>query len=504
MATKSDRRSFLKTSATSLVTLGGIGQLTNLAARGQESAPARSSRDVESLMRLMESTPRDKIAPVFVDQLRKGVSRDDMLKALFYTAARNAHGHNILVHHSVSELSSSVGPSERLLPLFWHMDLLKVKDSSTPRSAPSQSQLPSSSKAASVFEEAVRGLDQDAAVKAIIALARSEGPKKAFRRIWWHAAGGRLFNSIGHSVIRVANTWRSMENVGWQNAERILSWNARTCSGTKTLDKGNLHVLNRRRASQHHKLPGNWMRQPSDAGAVVDLHSLFREGKANDACDRVFKQLQSSQLSPASIWDAVFLTSNELSARYKWGGPSGRPRHSITGSNALHFMYRTWTDPEMRLFTLLQAVAMICVFADTIRRSGNLNDFDITKIGEANSPDTVEDAVDEIFSLLPPRRFEARFRDVSGQHKALAQTFAMAKKHGDQKFIDRAKHLLCLKNGVDAHHLKFAIAALENYQHVSAKWRPNHLAASVFVLQGTQMEDNAAVQQARGELRTLD
>ncbi len=79
----------------------------------------------------------------------------------------------------------------------------------------------------------------------------------------------------------------------------------------------------------------------------------------------------------------------------------------------------------------------------------------------------------------------------------------MAQQHSDQAFLRTAQKLLCLKNGIDAHHLKFSIAAFENYQHVSPKWRPNCLAASVFVLQGTQMEDNHAVAQAREALRSL-
>ena len=51
--------------------------------------------------------------------------------------------------------------------------------------------------------------------------------------------------------------------------------------------------------------------------------------------------------------------------------------------------------------------------------------------------------------------------------------------------------------------LKFPMAAIENYRYLSPAWRPNHLAASVFVLQRTQMEDNPAVQQAREALRRL-
>ena len=88
----------------------------------------------------------------------------------------------------------------------------------------------------------------------------------------------------------------------------------------------------------------------------------------------------------------------------------------------MHFMYRTWNDPETRLYTLLQAVAMTCTFLAIPRAAGHLNDFKITEIAETRCPDAVEDAVDEIFSLLPPRRVQHQFRDRSGQDRALELT----------------------------------------------------------------------------------
>ena len=47
------------------------------------------------------------------------------------------------------------------------------------------------------------------------------------------------------------------------------------------------------------------------------------------------------------------------------------------------------------------------------------------------------------------------------------------------------------------------MAAFENYQYLSPEWRPNFLAGSIFLLNGTQMEDNLAVQEAREALRSL-
>jgi hypothetical protein len=47
------------------------------------------------------------------------------------------------------------------------------------------------------------------------------------------------------------------------------------------------------------------------------------------------------------------------------------------------------------------------------------------------------------------------------------------------------------------------VAIFENYEHVSAEWRPHLLAASVHVLQGTRMEDSPRLLQAREEVCRL-
>jgi hypothetical protein len=222
----------------------------------------------------------------------------------------------------------------------------------------------------------------------------------------------------------VSNVYRSLEILGWQDAEPALRFCAtKCCRHPSDLDRAN---AGRSRRSIG-KVPPDWASSRSDKGAVLDLIVMFREGMAADACESTCRQLLSGKLHAGAVWDAVFLTTNELSARFKWGGlcASGRPRHSITGTNALHCDFRTHSDPEVRLFVLLQAVAMTCNFLAIPRDDGHLNDF------------------------------------------------------------------------------KFPVAALENYQYLSPQWRPNFLAASVFLLHGTQMEDNSAVQEARETLRSL-
>jgi hypothetical protein len=510
MTTFSDRRRFLKQSAATaaVVGLGDLGPLSSSSpARAAQSKPAvmkiRFDPDTDRLAQLIQRTPRDRAIPVMVEQLRKGLSHRRFMAALLRTAMRyNQRGHQILVAHSVHQLSLDLGRKEQFLPLFWHLHNVKrsyLSNRDRPELDWIKGPLPPPDKAVALLDAAYRHKDREAVNLAIISLSRSEGPRAAFQRLWRYGSND---SSIGHTIISVSNVYRTLEAIGWQDAETAL----RVCATKCINDVGDLDRANAVRASQAtDQMPADWASSRSVKEAVLELISMFREGRPGEACESIYQQLLSGKVHAGAVWDAIFLTTNELSVRFKWGGllETGRSRHSITGTNALHCAFRTHSDPEVRLYALLQAVAMTCSFIAIPRADGLLNDFKITEITETEGPNSVEDAVDEIFSLLPPRRSQHAFRDRSGQDRALRLTYAMAQEHSDQRFLQTARRLLCLKSTIDPHDVKFAVAGFESYRYLSAEWRPNYLAASVFLLHGTQMEDNPAVQEAREELRSL-
>ena len=80
--------------------------------------------------------------------------------------------------------------------------------------------------------------------------------------------------------------------------------------------------------------------------------------------------------------------------------------------------------------------------------------------------------------------------------------FAWAKAHADHTpFFQEATRLLCLKSTTEVHDFKYPIALFENYRYASPEWKPHLLAASVYVLHGTQMEDAPMMAQARERLK---
>ncbi len=509
MTTQSDRREFLKQSAATaaVVGLGDLGVLapTQTAHAAQTKlAPMKIHFDPETdrLAQLIQRTSRDRVIPVMVEQLRRGLSHRRFLAALFRTAQRyHRSEHQILVAHSVHQLSLDVEHKQRLLPLFYHLDALKKADYANavnPEIDSLKGPLPAPGKAAALFDAAIGKSDRETANRAIIAMCRSEGPQAAFQRVWRN--GSTSNTSHAHTIIAVSNMYRTLQAIGWQDAEPALRKLANKCSGRVTdWDRANAERAKRAIG----KVPVDWASRRSDKGAVLELIAMFREGRAGIACKSTCQQLLKGKLHAGAVWDAIFLTTNEYSVRQKAGGLKGTARHSFTGTNAMHFAFRTHSEPEVRLFILLQAVAMTCNFLALSIARDDLNDFKITEIAESESPDSAEDAVDEIFALLPPWRSEHAFRDRSGQDKALKLTYALARKHSDHRFLQTARRLICLKSTINVHNLKFPVAAFENYQYVSPQWRPSFLAGTIFLLNGTQMEDNPAVQETREALRKL-
>ena len=67
------------------------------------------------------------------------------------------------------------------------------------------------------------------------------------------------------------------------------------------------------------------------------------------------------------------------------------------------------------------------------------------------------------------------------------------------ELMHAARRLVFLK-GNDAHDYKFSSAVLEDYGHVSPRWRNRYLAAAMFYFPGTSTPDNAIVARTRAAL----
>ena len=513
------RRRFLQTVAgTASLGLADAAWLRGLAAFSAELPPnkVRFGPEIEPIVRLIEETPRERCVAVFIDQLRRGLPYRRFLAGAFFACVRKVHSHHdVYKIHAVHQVSLDVRPEERLLPLFWAVDAFKQRQEDFPgaKLAELKGPFPSSEKAATEFVEAMQRADLDRAEPALVTLARNQGARQTMEQLWLY--GCRNGQAGGHGAISVANCFRALETIGWQQAEPVLRFVLQDLFWLGYAKPDGYWQPNTACADQHlDKLPPGWAGDNEDTGATRELFALLREGKANAACELAIKQLIGGT-SAQAIWDAVHLATAELMVRHGSGwGLASRPLHANTSTNAMHYAFRACTNPRTRLLVLLQAVAWAAAKTGGDLADRGLRGIRITELDGACVPARSEDAVADIFSLLPSRtyRWDPKARHAvltygrrADADEACRKVFALASQRPEAVplFVQTAQSWLCRKASNDHHEYKFLAAILEDATLVSPEWQPHLLAASVHYFHGNRTPDNPVIKQAREVLRKL-
>jgi hypothetical protein len=513
-------RQFLQRAAgTASVGLAGVPSLGGLSAFADEQPPVkvRFGKDIEPIIRLIEETPRAKCVEVFVKQLRDGLPYRRLLAAAFFAGIRKEYSHHeVYKIHAVHQVSMDVRTEERLLPLFWAINGFKQRqeDFPAPPLTVLKGTLPKPEKAAAELADATQRLDQEHAELALVALAQNQGARETMEQLWVY--GCHNGGSGGHGAISVANCFRALEIIGWQQAEPALRFVVQDLFHFGWVKSDAYLLPNTARAEQLlKKLPPSWGGSHGDGPATRDLFALIRNGKANEACELAAKQLQSG-IAAQTIWDAAHLATAELMVRHSSGwGLASRPLHSNTSTNALHYAFRTGSTPRTRLIVLLQAVAWAADKTGGELAGKGLRDKNIMELGADSNPVSSEKAVAEIFELLPSRTYrwdpKADQKTVLTYGKrenaddACRKVFALTSQRPEAVplFVQTAHSWLCRKASNDHHEYKFLAAILEDATLVSPEWQPHVLAASVHYFHGNQTPDNLVIQQAREALRKI-
>jgi len=496
------RRRFLEATIGSGLVLGGpmefLSKLRPVSAAEADLHPSLVKLDdgVEPTVRLLEDTPREKLMEEVADRVKKGLSYRELLAALLLAGVRNVQPrpqvgfkfHAVLVINS-AHLASIASPAEdRWLPIFWAIDRFKAAQLETMKangwrmSAVDETKVPPASKARERFIEAMDAWDEPGADAAAAALARSAGRNEVFELFVRY--GARDFRDIGHKAIYVANSFRTLECIGWQHAEPVLRSLAyallkfdgeNPSKSDAAPDKPwrrNLELAKKIRPDWQDAKPGN--------DAAAHLLSTLRTDSDEQCCAAVVEAINDGA-SIASIFDALLSGSAELLMR-KTGIVT---LHSVTSSNALRYAFDTTSDPQTRLMLLLQNAAFVPLFRAA---AGKLPDIRIDKL-EASAPPPAEDAIADIFATASHDRPAAA-------QKALAY---LDQKGRPETLMNQARRLVFLK-GNDAHDYKFSSAVLEDFSHISPAWRNRYLAASMFYLPGSQGADNGLVKRVRAAL----
>lgn len=512
------RRKFVKIAGAASLCLADGQVLSGLAALGAEPAEERIQfgPDLEPIVRLMEETPHEECVRVFVAELKRGLPYRKFLAASLFAGIRKARSnHEVYKVHAMHQVSMDVLAVERLLPLFWGLNVFKQHQDDFPWTTMNQWRrpLPAAEKAADQFQQGIEKADQEQAESALIALARGLGARPTMEQLWQH--GCRNGGAGGHMAICLANCFRALETVGWEEAEPALRFVVQDWFAANYIKPDRYHQANQARvAEQHAKLPPDWSGRGADPTVTMELLAQIRQGDGEQASALAVEQLRRGS-GAQSVWDAVHLATAELLVRHKDGwGLASRPLHSNTSTNALHYAFRTASTPTTRLMLLLQAVAWATDKTGGDRAGGGLRDLSITELSAIDVPASTEVAITEIFSQLPLRHYRwdktegavLKYGTRADADEACRKVFVLARDRpaAIPVFVQTARSWLCRKASNDSHEYKFLAAILEDVGWVSTQWRPHLLAAAVHYFHGNQSPDNSVIQQAREALSAAE
>lgn len=498
------RRSFLKVTAGAgaLAALGELGFLGNLprvsaAEAALDPATVRFDADLEPLIRLLEDTPRERVLEEVAARIRGGLSYQQVLAALLLAGVRNIQPrpvgfkfHAVLVVNSAHLASLASPDTDRWLPIFWAIDQFKssqtadVREGNWTMAPVDEAAVPPGHRARQAFTAAMDQWDEAAADAAVAGLARTAGADELFEIFCRY--GARDFRDIGHKAIYVANSFRTLEVIGWQHAEPVLRSLAYAlldrAGARENPAQADLPADRpfRRNLEAMKRLGDRWRDGKPSSEAAAELLQASRTASASDLSDLTIQLLERG-VAPRSIFEGLFASAGELLMR----APGIVAVHAMTFTNAIHYAWHRTTSDETRRLLLLQNAAFLPLYRGDPEDQG----VRIDALEPLATAAGGRDAVTEIFADVSRDRLTAS-RKILGH----------LKDHPDaQPFAQAARRLIFLK-GANSHDYKFSSAVLEDYQRLSPPWRDRLLAASAFYLRGSGDRDNALVQRTRTAL----
>lgn len=499
------RRNFIKLSAATgsaaIAGLDFLSQLRPVSAAEAHLDPAdmvRLHSEIEPLVRLIEETPRDRVLEEVGTRVKQGLSYRELVAGIMLAGVRNIQPrpvgfkfHAVLVVNSAHLASLASADAERWLPIFWAVDQFKssqaadIREGNWTMPPVDETAVPPSHRAKAAFIEAMDNWDESAADAAVAGLARTASAHELFEIFCRY--GMRDFRDIGHKAIYVANSFRTLEVIGWQHAEpilRSLAYALLDRSGSRENPaKADLPPDRPFRQNRElvERLNPDWLGGKRDPDATRDLLTSARSASPSELSEITVKLLNRG-VSVESIFDALFGATGELLIR----APGIVSLHAVTTTNALHYAFHHCRDDETRRLLLLQNAAFLPLFRGKPKDGVRIDEMEPQSV-----TGSADHAPEEIFADVSRDRMQAA-RKILG---FLQQT------PDPKPLMDHARRLIFLK-GNNSHDYKFSSAVLEDCFHLSGPWRDRFLAASAFQLRGSGLPDNQLVERIRSALQS--
>jgi hypothetical protein len=464
--------------------------------------------EIEPLVRLIENTAREKCVDMLAAQLRAGVPYRRFLAALYLAGVRNVNPrppgfalHCLFVTWSAHAMSLDSPESERLLPLVYALDTFKASQDRDARAAGgdySMRALPapavSPARARQELVDAMEAWDQDRSERAVAALVRFHGPAAAIETLWRY--GARDFRNIGHKAIFAANAWRTLETIGWEHAEPVMRSLVLGMLDFGLTQRVQGYVFEDQCYLENAKLARAitpkiaWNDGSGESARARDLLERIRTEAVAAACAHTAKALASGSLTPGDVWDAAHLAGAEIRMRCS-GGQVILGLHAVTAVSGLRQCYQLAADPETRALLLLQGVGWMGQFqAVGARNEKNFRDFKITSL-EAAEPAS-GDPVQEALAAVP-----------SDLDTAASRVMRFAADPVQAARFASAARSLVYRKASEVHYYKYPASIFEDLPLVSAHWRPQLLAGTVYYMRGPSDPDVPLMVRAREALRGL-
>jgi hypothetical protein len=508
MSMRTDRRHFLRAGAAgaTLAGLGDLGFLSRLRPVSADEAKldpkvVRLQPEIEPIVRLLEDTPRERLLEEVAGRIKKGLSYQEVLAALLLAGVRNIQPrpvgfkfHAVLVVNSAHLASLGSPDSDRWLPIFWALDHFKdsqardVKEGNWTMAPVDEKAVPPPGRAREAFIAAMDRWDEEATDVAVAGLARTAGANEIYELFVRY--GARDFRDIGHKAIYVANSWRTLQCIGWQHAEPVLRSLAYALlqhgKGNPADQDDPADRPGRQNMARAARIREGWYAGRPDTLAAADLLSTLRTGSDADASQQVVELLNRG-VAPQSIWDALFDGAGELLLRQ----PGLIALHAVTTTNAMHYAYQATGDDLTRRLLMLQNAAFLPLFRGALGGRNKPSDARIDRLEPADTSKAKDctGAIEEIFANV-------------GRDKTAAVSRALTylqNGNAPEPLIHAARRLVFLK-GDDAHDYKFSSAVLEDYYSASPSFRERYLAASMLLLPGSSDKDNNLVKRIRAAI----
>jgi hypothetical protein len=454
--------------------------------------------EIEPVVRLIEDTPRDRALEVVISQLKKGLSYKDLLAGLFLAGIRNIKPrpvgfkfHAVMVINSAHVLGQSSAVTERLLPLLWALDNFKgsqaqdVKEGDWVLEAVDEWRFPKTHRAKEELVRAMEMWDPEAADAAVAALCRSSGAAETMEPLW--RIGVRDQRNIGHKAIFTAQSWRTLQTIGWEHAEpvlRSLVFAMLDLQGDSRPRPVGPYEANLENAA---KVRQEWTIGRDDPAATQALLQVIRQATPEAASAEAVKLLNQG-IAPGSLWDAVVLSACELLMH----SPGIVAIHATTAANALHYIYTASGDDTTRRLALLQAVGWQPMYRGRVKVTDSAG-IDSLKASPDVQVSSGDEAVGEIFATINEDR-----------KKAGTKAMAYLARGGSPDLIFDAARRMIFHKGRDSHDYKYGAALWEeSLWSTEPKWRNQMVAASMSNFPGAKTPDSPLMIHAREALAAV-